>query len=137
MNPTTMDELRAAIRALSAVPGHAAVLLILNNPPRAGWLGLIRYDANANTVDLHDADMAQTSPGLLPAVIPAMPATVPTRFITCPYQGCRNPDTPIVWVGATPRYGEHNVPGTQEPCSLVGLGVGSHNLSAATLRNAP
>ncbi len=65
MVPTTVDELRAA---MACAPGDAPVLLVLHDPPRAGWLGVVRYDPGAHTLDLHCTD-AQASPsGPIPVV---------------------------------------------------------------------
>ena len=68
MTPTTVDELRAA---MAGAPGDAAVLLFLHlpdHPPRAGWLGHVRYDPDARTLDLHCTEAVQVSTGPLPVV---------------------------------------------------------------------
>ncbi len=59
----------------------------------------------------------------------------PAEVVTCPE--CGEPDTLVVWVGATARYGDHEraVPGLgRSLCVAVGKGIGSRNLAMARPR---
>lgn len=73
MKPATKRDLCAA---LVGVPDDAPVLMVLHSAPdslgqpRAGWLGVVRYDPGAHTLDLHDTDANGTSSGPIP-VVPA------------------------------------------------------------------
>lgn len=54
------------------------------------------------------------------------------QVLVCP--DCGHPETPVVPVGATWRYGLHTHPDTGQPCESVGGGVGNHNRAQARPR---
>lgn len=61
--------------------------------------------------------------------------TVSGSVVTCPT--CGDTNTPVVWVGATARYGHHEraLPGLgRSVCVTVGAGIGEHVLRAARPR---
>lgn len=129
----TVDELRAA---MAHAPGSTPVLLFLHDPPRAGWLGTVRYDPSSHTLDLHStsAVVDVTAPPL-PAVTPS-PHRRPTQVVNCPT--CRAQNVEVEWIGATARYAQHWRPQTHIECGTGGAGIGNRQLDAArTVQETP